>query len=156
MSQAGYTWFVRNENAFLECTYGIGETDRIFHQKKLNVVGIQGVTKGHPLDLSDAVVKLNDFGGCDMVVDDVYVSFNCGVKVVYFMPEAVRKEMDEHARSYWWSLFCDVTESGIAVVQRSKAGFTWWVYDEKAYVAKCERNGGMDPTQFKISPNRVY
>ena len=91
-----------------------------------------------------------------MVVDDVYVSFNCGVKVVYFMPEAVRKEMDEHARSYWWSLFCDVTESGIAVVQRSKAGFTWWVYDEKAYVAKCERNGGMDPTQFKISPNRVF
>ena len=45
------------------------------------------------------------------------VSFNCGVKVVYFMPEAVRREMDEHARSYWWSLFCDVTESGMAVVQ---------------------------------------
>jgi len=151
MSQAGYTWIVSDESAFLDYTFAIDEKYRIYTKKYC-----------HQFDqdkygtCNSGVVTDNLSGGIDAILDNIYVSFNSGVKAAYFMPESLRKEMDEGNQSSWWDLFCDITENGIAVVQRSKAGFTWWVYDEKAYVAKCERNGELGPTQFKISPNRVY
>ena len=151
MSKAGYTWIVSDESAFLSCTYGINETHRIYTKKYCHEID-----ENHFLTFDNGVVKDNPSGGIDLIADNIYVSFNIGVKAAYFMSESLRKEMDEHARSNWWDLFCDVTEDGIAVVQRSKAGFTWWIYDEKAYTSKCERNGGVDPTQFKISPNRAF
>ena len=154
MSQAGYTWIVSDESAFLSCTWAISETNRIYHRTKPHYLGLQQKEPNAPYEFSNVVVKHGVFGGLDLAVNDVYVSFNCSIEAVYFMSRTAEREMDNW--SCWWDLFCDVTEDGIAVVQRSKAGLTWWVYDEKAYIAKCERNGGLDHTQFKISPKRVY
>jgi hypothetical protein len=154
MSQAGYTWIVSDEDAFLKCTWAINETNRIYQRTKPHYLGLQQKEPNAPYEFSNVVVKHGSFGGLDLAVNDVYISFNCGVKAVYFMSRTAEREMDNW--SCWWDLFCDVTENGIAVVQRSKAGLTWWVYDENAYAKACERNGEIDPTQFKISPNRVF
>jgi hypothetical protein len=154
MSQAGYTWIVSDENAFLNCTWAINETNRIYHRTKPHLLGLQQINQNAPHDLANVMVKQNKFGGLDFVLDDIYVAFNSGIKAVYFMSRTAEREMNNW--ECWWSLFCDVTESGIAVVQRSKAGLTWWIYDIKAYAKACERNEGMVPTQFKISPNRAF
>jgi len=151
MSNKGYTYLVNDENAFLQFT-DMSEAVRIYHRSKPHYMGLQQVKEGH-YNLKNIIVQQNAFGGIDFVLNDIYVCFNCGVKAVYFM--SVLAESDVNW-DLWWDLFCDVTENRIAVVQRSKAGLTWWVYDEKAYVAKCERNGELDPTQFKISPKTVY
>ena len=154
MSQAGYTWIVSDERAFLDYTWAINETNRIYQRTKPNLLGLQQINQNAPYDLANVIVKQNAFGGLDFVLDDIYVAFNSGIKSVYFMSRTAERELNNW--SCWWDLFCDVTENGIAVVQRSKAGLTWWVYDEKAYAAKCERSGELDPAQFKISPKRVY
>jgi hypothetical protein len=154
MSQAGYTWIVSDEDAFLKCTWAINETNRIYQRTKPHLLGLQQINQNAPYDLANVIVKQNAFGGLDFVLDDIYVAFNSGIKSVYFMSRTAEREMDNW--SCWWDLFCDVTENGIAVVQRSKAGLTWWVYDEKAYAKACESTEGIDPSQFKISPNRVY
>jgi hypothetical protein len=153
MSQSGYTWIVSDESAFLSCTWAINETNRIYHRTKPQLLGLQQINQNAPYDLANVIVKQNAFGGLDFVLDDIYVCFNCGVKAVYFMSEVAEHEVEW---SDWWDLFCGVAERGIGVVQRSKAGFTWWIYDEKAYAKTCEQNGGMDPTQFKISPANFY
>ena len=144
MSQAGYTWIVSDEDAFLKCTWAINESNRIYHRTKPHVLGLQQINQKAPYVLDNVIVKQNAFGGLDFVLDDIYVAFNSGIKSVYFMSRTAEREMDNW--SCWWDLFCDITEDGIAVAQRSKAGFTWWGYDEKAYAAKCERSGELDPT----------
>jgi hypothetical protein len=152
MSKRGYYYLVNDENALLQFT-DMSKADRIYQRTTPHYLGLQQVKKKGHSDLKNVIVKQNAFGGLDFVLDDIYVCFNCGVKAVYFMSEVAEHEVEW---SDWWDLFCGVAERGIGVVQRSKAGFTWWIYDEKAYAKTCEQNGGMDPTQFKISPANFY
>jgi len=154
MSQAGYTWIVSDERAFLDYTWAINETNRIYQRTKPHLLGLQQINQNAPYDLANVIVKQNAFGGLDFVLDEIYVAFNSSIRAVYFMSRTAEREMNDW--SLWWDLFCDVTENGIAVVQRSKAGLTWWVYDEKAYAKACESTEGIDPSQFKISPNVVF
>jgi len=99
------------------------------------------------LQFEKYIVQQNAFGGIDsFLMTFTFVSI-VGSSCLFYV---------RYLQSLMWTgtyggiFFVTVTENRIAVVQRSKAGLTWWVLRWEGFMLQnVRRNGELDPTQFQ-------
>lgn len=156
ISKHTYTWLVNNEERFLE-EIGSDTADRlqlIYSRKNSKSVVPTKKLKYLGTRLAKPNSMQNDFGGQDLLVNDLCISFFPGIKAVYFMAQTAWGDEGDLYWGDWWHFFDKTLNLGIVTMQYSPAGITWFIYDTSAYQKICNEYG-FDPIQFKISPSMV-